>query len=254
VQHNNDKYEKNMNLVLTMAGKYSRFKLFGSKVPKYLLPLATKTVLMEVIEQYLSSCPALNIYLIANRADQLFFPIVRSIIKSFESSNIEIIYIDDTLSQVETATCLTNFRNPPNLQESVSFASIDTILINRKLYFEKLQNISGIKIGFLDTFEGYSSQYSYCLVDEKNTVSHVSEKRVISDEACSGLYGFGTYETFITNAKELMIKNRSANFSDLYNHLIEKNINVESLKSVGISNTIVLGTPEEYIKNIHRFR
>ena len=34
-----------MNLVLTMAGKYSRFKLFGSKVPKYLLPLATKTVL-----------------------------------------------------------------------------------------------------------------------------------------------------------------------------------------------------------------
>jgi len=243
-----------MNLVLTMAGKYSRFKLFGSKVPKYLLPLATKTVLMEVIEQYLSSCPALNIYLIANRADQLFFPIVRSIIKSFESSNIEIIYIDDTLSQVETATCLTNFRNPPNLQESVSFANIDTILINRKLYFEKLQNISGIKIGFLDTFEGYSSQYSYCLVDEKNIVSHVSEKRVISNEACSGLYGFGTYETFITNAKELMIKNRSANFSDLYNHLIEKKINVESLKSVGIFNTIVLGTPEEYMKNIHRFR
>ena len=101
-----------MNLVLTMAGKYSRFKLFGSKVPKYLLPLATKTVLMEVIEQYLLSYPALKIYLVANRADQLFFPIVRSIMESFESSNIEIIYIDDTLSQVETATCLANFRNP----------------------------------------------------------------------------------------------------------------------------------------------
>ena len=243
-----------MNLVLTMAGKYSRFKLFGSKIPKYLLPLATKTVLMEVIEQHLLSCPALNIYLIANRADQLFFPIVRSIIKSFESSNIEIIYIDDTLSQVETAMCLTNFRNPPDLQEAVAFANIDTILINRERYFEKLRNMAGTKIGFLDTFEGYSSQYSFCLVDKKNMVSHVAEKRVISDEACSGLYGFGTCETFITNAKELMKKNRSANFTDLYNHLIEKNINVESLKSVGTANTIVLGTPEEYIKNIHKFK
>ena len=243
-----------MNLVLTMAGKYSRFKLFGSKVPKYLLPLATKTVLMEVIEQHLLSCPALNIYLIANRADQLFFPIVRSIIKSFESSNIEIMYIDDTLSQVETATCLKNFRTPPNLQEPVSFANIDTVLMNREVYFEKLRDMAGTKVGFLDTFEGYSSQYSYCLVDKKNIVSHIAEKRVISNEACSGLYGFGTYETFITNAKELVVKNRSANFSDLYNHLIEKNINVESLKSVGIANTIVLGTPQEYIKNIHRFR
>ena len=73
-----------MNLVLTMAGKYSRLKLLGSKIPKYLLPLSTKTVLMEVIGQYLLSYPTLRVYLIANRADQLFFPIVRSIIKSFE--------------------------------------------------------------------------------------------------------------------------------------------------------------------------
>ena len=243
-----------MNLVLTMAGKYSRFKLFGSKVPKYLLPLASKTVLMEVIEQYLLSYPALKIYLVANRADQLFFPIVRSIMESFESSNIEIIYIDDTLSQVETATCLANFRNPPDFQEAICFANIDTILINREHFFEKLIKMSGTEFGFLDTFKGYSSQYSYCLVDKENMVHHIAEKKVISSEACSGLYGFDSYETFLRNAKELMKKNRSANFSDLYNYLIEKNISVECLKSIEAADTIVLGTPEEYIKNIHRFR
>lgn len=245
-----------MNLVLTMAGKYSRFKLFGSKVPKYLLPLSTKTVLMEVIEQYLLSYPALKIYLIANRDDQLFFPIVRSIMESFESSNIEIIYIDDTLSQVETATCLTNFRSPPDFRETICFANIDTILFNRENFFEKLIKMSGFgsEFGFLDTFEGYSSQYSYCLVDKEDVVSHIAEKKVISTEACSGLYGFDSYETFLRNAKELMKKNRCVNFSDLYNYLIEKNISVKHLKSTGPTDTIVLGTPEEYIKNIHRFR
>ena len=85
-------------------------------------------------------------------------------------------------------------------------------------------------------------------------VHHIAEKKVISSEACSGLYGFDSYETFLRNAKELMMKNRSANFSDLYNYLIEKNISVECLKSIGAADTIVLGTPEEYIKNIHKFR
>ena len=242
-----------MNLVLTMAGKYGRFKPFGSKVPKYLLPLSTKTILMEVIEHYLKSCPNLKFYLIANRADQLFFPIVRSIINSFKLIDFQIIYIDDTLSQVETAMSLTNFRNPPSLKEAISFANIDTILINREKYFKTLSDMSGSNIGFLDTFKGFSSQYSYCLVDGKNMVSHVAEKKVISHEACSGLYGFGKYETFIKNAKEIIEENRSVNFSDLYNHLINKKINVKRYNSQNTSNTIVLGTPEEYIKNIHRF-
>ena len=84
-------------------------------------------------------------------------------------------------------------------------------------------------------------------------VSHVAEKKVISHEACSGLYGFGKCETFIKNAKEVIEENRYANFSDLYNHLINKKINVKRSNSESTSNTIVLGTPEEYIKNIHRF-
>jgi len=242
-----------MNLVLTMAGKYSRFKPFGSKVPKYLLPLGTKTILMEILTQYLVSYPYLTIYLIANRSDQLFFPIIRSIANSFESVEIEIIFIDDTLSQVETATFLTNFNKSLSLQEAISFANIDTILINREPFFQKLNNMSGSNAGLLDTFEGASSQYSYCLVNEKNRVSHVAEKRVISHNACSGLYGFGTCEMFIENAKELMKIKGSVDFSDLYNYLIKKNIVVESVKSDKSAYTAVLGTPEEYVKNIHRF-
>ena len=53
------------------------------------------------------------------------------------------------------------------MKEPVSFANTDTVLMNREMYFEKLRDMAGTKVGFLDTFEGYSSQYSYCLVDKK---------------------------------------------------------------------------------------
>jgi len=92
-----------MNLVLTMAGKYTRFKLFGNKVPKYLLPLGAETILSIIIDQFMRSIPKAQVYLIANRHDQIFFPIVRSIMDKHDIDTSNIIYIDDTSSQLETA-------------------------------------------------------------------------------------------------------------------------------------------------------
>ena len=40
---------KNMNLILTMAGKYSRFVNEGYKIPKYLLPWSNHTILSEIL-------------------------------------------------------------------------------------------------------------------------------------------------------------------------------------------------------------
>ena len=54
------------------------------------------------------------------------------LIAKLMNKDIEIIFIDDTFSQVETAMFLTNFRQPPPLQEAICFANIDTILIDRE--------------------------------------------------------------------------------------------------------------------------
>jgi CTP:molybdopterin cytidylyltransferase MocA len=63
-----------IDIILTMAGKYSRFRLFGSKIPKYLLPLGRGTMLSEVIRHLKQSARESKIYLITNRNDQMFFP------------------------------------------------------------------------------------------------------------------------------------------------------------------------------------
>ena len=54
-------------------------------------------------------------------------------------------------------------------------------------------------------------------------------------------------------AGEVLRKDSSANFTSLYNFYIEKGKSVFHVPSQQISDTIVLGTPEEYVINIHRF-
>ena len=138
-----------VNLVFTMAGKYSRFKLFGSKIPKYLLPLGSETVLSEIIRQMKCSVPACNIFLIANRHDQIFHPIVRSIMDKYGISLESLIYIDDTASQLETALVATELLSADQISAPVAFANIDTIIKRRNAFFDLLQRCTegeGIEI------------------------------------------------------------------------------------------------------------
>ena len=242
-----------MNLVLTMAGKYSRFKLFGSKVPKYLLPLGAETMLAEVIKQFLQSAPTCKIYLIANRHDQIFFPIVRCIMERYGIDNKSLIYIDDTSSQLETALSISDLLPSEQMDSPIAFANIDTILFERSPFFRALEKFPQ-EAAVLDTFMGDSKQYSYARVQDEGKVVDVVDQNVISTNACSGLYGFGSFSVMAKTAIGLLRKNGEANFTDLYRAYIGMGKHVYSHYTGDLSHTIVLGTPEEYLINIHRFR
>ena len=242
-----------MYLVLTMAGKYSRFRLFGSKVPKYLLPLGSGTILATIIKNFLNSAPYCKLKLIANRQDQIFYPIVRSIMDKYGVDRKSLIYVDDTSSQLETALCSSELIDFKQFAYPLAFANIDTVLAERHNFFEALKK-SGPETGLLDTFKGSNKQYSYARVDEQGRVFDVVDKNVISSYACSGLYGFGSYSTMIEIATELLRTRREANFTDLYNKYLSEDKEVSALYTEDPKNTIVLGTPEEYVINIHRFK
>ena len=151
-----------MNIVFTMAGKYTRFRLFGAKVPKYLLPLGTGTILSKIIEETKKSSKSANLYFIANRDDQLFYPILQSVLKQYEIPIKNIIYIDDTLSQLETAIFATELIDKTRHIKPICFVNIDTIITNRTLFFEKLK-ICKENTGLIDTFNGRSSKYSFVI-------------------------------------------------------------------------------------------
>jgi dTDP-glucose pyrophosphorylase len=164
-----------------------------------------------------------------------------------------LIYIDDTSSQLETALSFSDLLSNVQMDSPVAFANIDTILFERRSFFEALE-ICPQEAAVLDTFMGESKQYSYARVEDNGRVIDVVDQNVISTNACSGLYGFGSYSAMTKIALELLRKNGEANFTDLYRIYIKMGKNVHAHYAGDLSHTLVLGTPEEYLINIHRFR
>jgi dTDP-glucose pyrophosphorylase len=238
-----------MNLVLTMAGKYERFKLFGNKIPKYLMPLGSRTVLWHVIKKLADINVDFNIYLIANERDIEFKPIVKSIMDELEIPPKNIKYIADTNSQLDTALFAKDFLKESS-DSKIIFTNIDTILSSRKKYFTTMVNLLPNE-SLVDTFEGESHEYSYAKI-EGDKVVKIIDKMPISDMACSGLYGFGSKDLFFTEAEELLRNGGRLSFTEFLNKYIKEGRTVYSNHNNSKADTIVLGTPEEYITNLHK--
>lgn len=244
-----------MNIIFTMAGKYSRFKLFANRVPKYLMPLGKHTILWHVINELKAECGPAQFFFIVNKEDRDFFPIMKSVLDDFAISTKNIIHIDDTKSQLETALAIfdSSLSEKVNINSPTAFTNIDTILRFRSNFFQELGNLGECE-GLLDTFRGASIAYSYALVDKNNKVLSVSDGIRVSDDACSGLYGFSSGAFFASEARRLLSQDEKANFTGLYHSLMESHYDSFITRNLDINSTTVLGTPEEYISNIHRFK
>jgi len=232
-----------------MAGKYERFRLFGNKVPKYLMPLGSRTVLWHVIDKLVGSNKDLNVFLIANERDIEFEPIVKSIMQGLDIPPENIKYIKDTNSQLETAIAASNFISE-DCTSKIVFTNIDTLLSNRSEYFQKMSKLT-FNEGLMDTFEGDSHEYSYAKT-EFDRVIKIVDKLPISENACSGLYGFGSSSFFFSKAKELLSDSNVLSFTEIFNKYIEEEKSVYCNHNPNKNDTIVLGTPEEYITNLHK--
>ena len=100
----------------------------------------------------------------------------------------------------------------------------------------------------VDTFYSNNKSYSYILKEGENVVD-IIEKRKISDEASSGCYGFSN----ITNSIKYLNKSENYYISNGIKFMIEDNKKVTFIKSDKEDETIVLGTPEEYINSMAYF-
>tara|TARA_R110001583_G_scaffold111063_2_gene260127 strand:+ start:3551 stop:4255 length:705 start_codon:yes stop_codon:yes gene_type:complete len=234
-----------------MAGKYERFRLFGNKVPKYLMPLGSRTVLWHVVDKLIVSNENINVFLIANERDIEFEPIVKSIMQELGIPSDSIKYIKDTHSQLETAIMASDFIDE-TCDNGIVFTNIDTILSNRGDYFRKVAEISKLD-GIIDTFEGDSHEYSYAQIEDEKVIKIV-DRLPISNNACSGLYGFGSASVFFIKAQKLFSKNKESGFTELLNRYIEGPEVVYYHKNDYRNDTVVLGTPEEYITNLHKIK
>lgn len=222
-----------MNLILTMAGKYSRFLNDGYKIPKFLLPWGNKTILSEILNQMRDSFD--NVYMVVNEKDKNFFPHVKSIMQLYNIPLQNLIVITDTDSQSETVLML--LKKVSNIKGSIIVHNIDTILYERD--YNEIRQILKEYDGFIDVFKSNNPDYSYIIQNNKE-INEVVEKVLVSEYATSGLYGFKDKNTFIDHYKNGYI-------SEIYNLMIVGGLKIIYNKIYDENNTVVLGTPLEYL-------
>jgi len=244
-----------MDLVICMAGKNTRFHDLGYDIPKYLLPFPQAPVIQNIIE-YLDPHKIFNeIFLIAHERDIHFKPELLSSLNALGISQNNLFYIGETSGQAETAYLATNLIRWKG-DSQIVIHNADTILFDRDLAFIKnqLSNYSG----FIDTFYANSENYSYVKLNG-NEITEIDEKKVISQHATSGLYGFTSlsdYQKYYLEYKgELNIDFKPEIYiSDIIKFMISKGkIFKTKLQTIG-QDTIVLGSPKEYIEALKNLK
>jgi NDP-sugar pyrophosphorylase family protein len=231
-----------MNLIMTMAGQYQRFAREGYKIPKYLLPWGDRTILSVILNELNKEKIFQNIILVANQRDEAFLPHVYDVMLRQKVPKENLLVTHDTSGQVETARLGVNaLRKIQNAQETpILVHNIDTILRNRNLL--DISNLLDHNAGFIDVFSANNHDYSYVLLDEGRRVTDIAEKIVISNLATSGLYGFNSIETFdkFASSDDIYI-------SSIYRRMVSCGVRVVTGIEHKEQETIVLGTPLEYM-------
>lgn len=228
-----------MNLVITMAGKYTRFKEAGYNLPKYLLPWGDRSILSEIIDNLQSYALRGNIFLVANKEDEPFMGHVRKIMDAHSIPRKNLLLVGDTSGQAETALkAVQHFY----ITGPVLFHNADTILYRRNIWAIEA-SLAKLVHGFIDVFKSNNHAYSY-VVEKEGRVSMISEKVLVSDLATSGLYGFGETRDFLDYYRDGQIY-----ISEIYKEMIADGRDVCIGKAYDEKDTIVLGTPQDYLKH-----
>ena len=232
-----------MNLIITMAGKYIRFRKAGYNQPKFLLPLiGHNSVFREVLEQLVAGYDFENIIFVANKADFEYKSAIEKVIMDSRVINYDLLFIGDTKGQAETALEAVKVLEQKGCKsQKILIHNIDTVLYGRDM--SQIRKLLDQHDGCIDVFEAHEQGYSFVKTSENHLVTEIREKEVISNKATTGLYAFADMQQYRTYYQRLKT-NREYYISFIYDLMLNdgKEIAVNSQ----YSKTLIVGTPAEY--------
>ena len=235
-------------IVIPMAGLSSRFAKAGYDRPKYMLPLAGKTVfwhsLMSFV-RYFSS----EKFLFVARDVQNTADFLENEIRNLGIVDYEIIFLDKpTSGQAETVEI--GLKKSANFDgENLTVFNIDSF--RRGFSYPKAEWFQK-SCGYLEVFRGEGANWSYVepvLGADTPMVKRTAEKEPISDLCSNGLYYFAKAEYFLEALMlERKTKTRASGelyIAPLYNYLLEKGLNI-NYYLINKDETVFCGVPTEY--------
>lgn len=229
---------KNINILIPMAGEGKRFSDKGYKEPKPFININNKTML-EVVYKNINTN---GNYIFVAKKQHIEEHALHEVISSF-CNNFTIIAQDKKLDGA-VKSCLLAKELIDNDQPLIIVNSDQYISWDSKKtidYFLK----SGVD-GAILTFKASDTKWSYVKRNKYNTVSAVAEKNMISNEATCGLYFWRKGSDFVKYAEQMINKNIKTNdefyVCPVYNEAIEDE---KIIVAYLVDQMHGLGTPED---------
>ena len=230
--------DKEMNVLIPMAGAGKRFMDAGFVFPKPIIEIKNKPMIQWVIDSL--KINAKYIFIIQKEHQEKFN--IKSVLKILKP-DCQIIELDHVTEGAASTTLLAkkyiNNDNPLIISNSDQYIKWNS---SKSLY-----NFSTKKHdGAILTFEAIHPKWSYAKCDENNFVNEVAEKKVISKNATVGVYFWKKGSDYVKYAEQMIKKNIRVNnefyVCPVYNEAIKDN---KKIVIEPVDEMHGLGTPED---------
>ena len=232
-----------IHLVIPMGGLGSRFEKEGYTTPKPFLPIFGKEMYKWVIENMLPKDPILR------RLIQTHI-IIREEHRALFQNHLEGIHLHTIPALTEGPACtVLAIKDIINTSDPLVIANSDQHLEwdSDALYYSLLHpSIDGI-ISTFSQLDPADTKWSYAKTDTNQNVIEVAEKRYISSNASTGIYGWRHGSDFVAFAESMIQQNIRVNnefyVCPVYNEAIRAHKSIRVLECYKMWG---LGVPKDY--------
>lgn len=246
------KHADNVTLVLPMAGKGSRFSEQGYNLPKPLIDVNNKPMIIQAVD----CLPETNNKIFVCLQEHMDKYNIDNVLKNYYM-NTNILGINKT-TEGQACTCDLGIKEfNLNLENPILISACDNGVYYDTEEYMKLVNDETIDIIVWSFRNNQTSKvnpdmYAWMEVDEDNFIKHVSCKKFIYDDplkthAIIGTMFFRKAKYFIDGLNKNIINNIRSNNEFYVDDVINQNIKAGlKIKVFEVKNYICWGTPDDY--------
>jgi NDP-sugar pyrophosphorylase family protein len=234
-----------LTIVIPMAGRGSRFADAGYELPKPLLPIHGLPMI-EVVVRNLSPSEPVRFVFICQREHLSSYGFEAGLRQA--APGCTIVAIDGVTDGAACTVLLAEAAIDPD--DVLVIANSDQWVdhsMDAHLDVMRRDDLDGL----IMTMTADDPKWSFVALDERNLVTNVVEKVVISDEATVGIYAFARGGDFIRAAKAMIAADERVNgefyVAPVYNQLIAEGarIGIDNVGSEG-DGMYGIGIPADY--------
>lgn len=233
-----------INIVIPMAGKGKRYTDKGYNLPKPLIDVLGKPMIVRVIENLTPSEEHTFIFVV--RQEHIEKYSIDKLLKKYAPNCIIIPITNNTEGQASSVLLAKEYINN---EEPLMIANCDQYVdidINDYLQFLIDKKADGL----IMTLTAINPEWSYVKLNENGLVCETVEKEVVSEHATVGIFNFRRGKDYVYAAEKMIKKDIRVNgefyVAPVYNELLCKGATIYPYDIGSVGNGMYgMGTPKE---------